>query len=115
MCYIPLEGHFAAAVYGRYSQRAPTKIRQNRRHGFPLRKFAARDGSEVPGIFALSEGWENRANARVFCAEIARIREELAERHAAFNAYLNGELDSESESDDSDSEPQYDDDDPRAY
>ena len=62
-----------------------------------------------------SEGWENRANARVFCAEIARIREELAERHVAFNAYLNGEFDSESESDDSDSEPQYDDDDPRAY
>ena len=58
---------------------------------------------------------ENRANARVFCAEIARIREELAERHVAFNAYLNGEFDSESESDDSDSEPQYDDDDPRAY
>ena len=27
--------------------------------------------------------------------EIARIREELAERHAAFNAYLNGEYDSE--------------------
>ena len=69
----------------------------------------------MPGIFALSEGWENRANARVFCAEIARIREELAERHVAFNAYLNGEFDSESESDDSDSEPQYDDDDPRAY
>jgi len=62
-----------------------------------------------------SEGWENRTKARAFCAEIARIREALAERHAAFNAYLNGELDSESESDDSDSEPQYDDDDPRAY
>ncbi len=59
-----------------------------------------------------SEGWENRAKARVFCAEIARIREVLAERHAAL---LNGEYDSESESDDSDSEPQYDDDDPRAY
>ena len=54
------------------------------------------------GIFAL--GWENRANARVFCAEIARIREELAERHAAFNAYLNGEDDSEvwDDSDDED-------------
>ena len=59
-----------------------------------------------------SEGWENRTNARVFCAEIARIREALAEQYAA---YMNGEYDSESESDDSDSEPQYDDDDPRAY
>ena len=48
----------------------------------------------------------------MFCAEIARIREVLAEQHAAL---LNGEYDSESESDDSDSEPQYDDDDPRAY
>ena len=59
-----------------------------------------------------SEGWENRANAMVFCAEIARIREVRAEGWAAL---LNGEYDSESESDDSDSEPQYDDDDPRAY
>ena len=51
-----------------------------------------------------SEGWENRANARAFCAEIARIREELGERHAAFNAYLNGEDDSEvwDDSDDED-------------
>ena len=51
-----------------------------------------------------SEGWENRTNARVFCVEIARIREELAERHAAFNAYLNGEYDSEvwDDSDDED-------------
>ena len=51
-----------------------------------------------------SEGWENRANARAFCAEIARIREALAERHAAFNAYLNGEDDSEvwDDSDDED-------------
>ena len=39
-----------------------------------------------------SEGWENRANARAFCAEIARVRERLAERHAA---ELNGEYDSE--------------------
>ena len=59
-----------------------------------------------------SEGWENRTNARVFCAEIARIREVRAEGRAAL---LNGDFDSESESDDSDSEPQYDDDDPRAY
>ena len=51
-----------------------------------------------------SEGWENRANARAFCAEIARIREELGERHAAFNAYLNGEDESEvwDDSDDED-------------
>ena len=64
------------------------------------------------GAWAWSEGWENRAKARAFCAEIARIREVRAEGWAAL---LNGEYDSESESDDSDSEPQYDDDDPRAY
>ena len=44
------------------------------------------------GAWAWSEGWENRAKARAFCAEIARVRGRLEERHAA---ELNGEYDSE--------------------
>ena len=52
-----------------------------------------------------SEGWENRANARVFCAEIARVRERLAERRAA---ELNGEYDSEVWDDGDDEDDDYD-------
>ena len=52
-----------------------------------------------------SEGWENRAKARAFCAEIARVRERLAERRAA---QLNGEYDSEVWDDGDDEDDDYD-------
>ena len=52
-----------------------------------------------------SEGWENRAKARAFCAEIARVRERLAERRAA---ELNGEYDSEVWDDGDDEDDDYD-------
>ena len=50
VCLRPLASHPFAAAQRPHSRQSADKIRQYRRHGFPIRMFAARDGSEVRGV-----------------------------------------------------------------